>query len=101
MISTILAFVFLALGTFFFLSEIIGLFRFRHTLNRMHAAALGDTLGLLCCIIGIVLLRGFSFASLKLILIPVFVFLTSPVTSHLLAKTEVEYHGNGNGEYKE
>ena len=60
-ISGIIACILLCLGTFFFISEIIGLFRFKHTVNRMHAAALGDTLGLLFCVAGIILLRGFSF----------------------------------------
>ena len=36
-----------------------------------------------------------------LILIPVFAFITSPVTTHLLAKTEVKFHGNKQGEYDE
>ncbi len=97
----IIACILLCLGTFFFISEIIGLFRFKHTVNRMHAAALGDTLGLLFCVAGIILLRGFSFTAFKLALIPVFVFFTSPVASHLIAKTEVAYHGNAHQEYRE
>ena len=100
-IGHIIGIILLALGAFFFVSEIIGLFRFKFTINRMHAAALGDTLGLLCCIAGTSLLKGFSLATVKLALIPVFVFFTSPVASHLIAKTEVTLHGNRKREYKE
>lgn len=92
---------FLLAGLFFFFSAVLGLFRFDCVLNRMHAAALGDTMGLLLTVIGSVILRGFTAATLKLLLIPLFFFLTSPVTSHLIAKIEVLYHGNMYQEYQE
>lgn len=38
--------VFLLCGLGIFLIEMIGVFRFKYVLNRMHAAAMGDTLGI-------------------------------------------------------
>ena len=97
----VIAIALLAFSAFMFFSAVLGLFKFKHTINRMHATALGDTLGLISACIAIILLTGPTWTSLKLMLIPVFAFLTSPVTGHLLAKTEVMYHGNANGEYDE
>ena len=101
MIVTVIAIVLLIFSVFIFFSAVLGLYKFRFPINKMHATALGDTLGLLSAVIAIILLTGFTLTSLKLVLIPVFAFITSPVTTHLLAKTEVKFHGNKQGEYDE
>ena len=62
-----------------------GLFKFRFALNRMHAAAMTDTLGILMVLLGLIIMRGFCFDSLKLALIILFFWFASPVSSHLLA----------------
>ena len=38
----------LLMGLGIFVIEMIGVFRFHYVLNRMHAAAMGDTLGIGC-----------------------------------------------------
>ena len=43
-------------GLFVFFSAVLGLFRFDYVLNRMHAAAVGDSLGIFCVLIGLMLL---------------------------------------------
>ena len=101
MIQLILAGICFLLGSFLFVSEVIGLFRFRYVMDRMHAAALGDTLGIFCIVLGVIILRGAVLPGLKLLLIPVFLFLTSPVLTHLLAEAEVLNHGCINCEYQE
>ena len=55
------------LGTF--IIEIIGVFRFRYVLNRMHAAAIGDTLGIGFALLGLIVMNGLTFTSLKLLLV--------------------------------
>lgn len=75
-------------GVIVFLIEVYGVYRMKYVLNRMHAAALGDTLGIGCSMAGLVLLSGFRFATLKIILVVVFLWITSPVSSHLLARLE-------------
>ena len=67
-----------------------GLFRFRFALNRMHAAAMNDTLGILMILLGLIIIRGAAFDSLKLGLIILFFWFASPVASHLLAGLTVE-----------
>lgn len=67
----------------------IGVFRFKYVLNRMHAAAMGDTLGIGFALVGLILMSGFTFTSVKLLLVIVFLWFASPVSSHLIARLEV------------
>lgn len=76
-------------GVAVFLIEMIGVFRFRYVLNRMHAAATGDTLGIGICLLGLIVMNGLNFASLKLFLVIIFLWFSSPTSSHLIAKLEV------------
>lgn len=88
MIRIIAAAVLIIFGLFVFIVSTIGIFRFKYVLNRMHVAAQGDTLGALSILTGLILLCGFSFHSLKMLLIIIFLWLASPVASHIIAKTE-------------
>lgn len=90
MVKDSIALVLLGLGAFFFLTSTVGLFRFPCLLSRMHAVAVGDTVGMLMLVVGLCLLRGISVASAKIVLTLVFLWLTGPVTTHLLARLELE-----------
>lgn len=79
----------LLFGLGIFAIEMFGVFRFRYVLNRMHAAAMGDTLGIGFSLIGLILINGFNFTSLKLFFVVVFLWFSSPVSSHLIARLEV------------
>ena len=72
-----------------FLLQIFGVYKLKYVLNRMHAAAMGDTLGIGASLTGLILLCGFNFTSLKMALIIVFLWLASPVSSHLISRLEV------------
>ncbi len=75
-------------GLIFELISVLGVYRLNYVLNRMHAAAMGDTLGISAVLIGLMVLRGISFDSLKFLLIIFFLWLASPVSSHLIARLE-------------
>lgn len=84
------------MGAFFIVVGIVtafiatfGMFRFNYVLNRMHSAAMCDTLALGCVLIGLIIFYGVSFTSLKLAAIICFLWFASPVSSHLLARLEV------------
>ena len=79
----------LLMGMGIFVLQLIGVFKFRYVLNRMHAAAMGDTLGIGVSLTGLIILSGFNFTSLKMALIIVFLWLASPVSSHLISRLEV------------
>lgn len=76
-------------GLLIFLVELYGVFHLRYVLNRMHAAAMGDTLGISFSLVGLMVISGLNFTTLKIMLIVVFLWFASPVSSHLLAKLEV------------
>ena len=80
---------FIICGILVYIIELIGIFKFKYVLNRMHAAALGDTLGLGCMIIGLIVINGINLTSLKLLCVPVFLWISSPTASHLIARLEV------------
>ena len=101
MIRVIFAGIFLALAVFIFFSEVLGFYKFKYVMNRMHAAAMGDTLGIASVLIAVAILTGELVPILKLLLILVFMFLTGPVVTHLIAGAEVETHKNAGHEYRE
>ena len=61
-------------GLIIFAIEMIGVFRFKYVLNRMHAAAMGDTLGIGFSLAGLILMSGLNFTSLKLLFVIVFMW---------------------------
>lgn len=81
-------------GLTIFFTEIFGVFRFRYVLNRMHAAAMGDTLGIGACLTGLIIFSGFNFTSLKMLLLIIFLWFASPVSSHVLSRLEVATNDN-------
>lgn len=99
MIRTAIAALLYALALFIFFTEGFGLYRFKYVLNRMHAAAMGDTLGMLLTVAGTIVLRGLSLASLKLLLVPAFMFLTGPVVTHLIAGGELDTNPDAEKEF--
>ncbi len=88
---------FLLNGLLIFLIELYGIFHFNYVLNRMHAAAMGDTLGISFSLIGLMIFSGLNFTTLKIALIVVFLWFASPVSSHLLARLEVATNENLRG----
>ena len=90
MIREILVGLFLFGGIFFFYVGTIGLIRFDDTLNRAHAAAKCDTLGAALSILALVIYDGMSFSSMKLIFTIIFLWITNPTATHLIAKSVVE-----------
>lgn len=80
---------FLLAGLVIFVIEMIGVFKLKYVLNRMHAAAMGDTLGISASLLGLIIMNGLNMLSLKIFLIILFLWISSPVSSHLLAQLEV------------
>jgi multicomponent Na+:H+ antiporter subunit G len=96
----ILAALSLGLGLFFVLSAILGIYRFRFVLNRMHAAALTDTMGVFHILLGLALLSWDMAYFPKLLLILLFLWIGSPLTSHLLARLEIDTDEDAEDHYR-
>ena len=78
-------------GSIFLIIGTIGLIRFPDFFTRLHAASVVDTLGCILIMMGLMLQAGLSLVTVKLILIVIFILLTSPTAAHALAKAAL--HG--------
>ncbi|MGD9731847.1 MAG: monovalent cation/H(+) antiporter subunit G [Desulfamplus sp.] len=82
--------VLIASGLFFFLVGSIGMIRLPDFYSRLHSAGIIDTMGLLLSMSGLALLIldefnvGNFLSAIKIILIIVFIFLTSPTATHAI-----------------
>ena len=80
--------IFVLASLFMIFCGILGVYQMKYVLNRMNAAALIDTLALLFMNVGLIIANGFTFTSLKLFLIVLVMWLTSPISGHLISKLE-------------
>ncbi len=94
MIFDLLVVLLLFTGALFFIIGTIGFLRFPDVYTRLHAATKCDTLGLGMILAGIMLYEGATFASVKLMFIIIFVFLTNPTAAHAIARAAYK-HGIG------
>lgn len=78
--------VLLALGAILGIVGAIGILRFPDFYTRMHAAGITDTLCTGFFIGGLMLQFGLTLASVKLLLIFMFMLFTCPTATHALAK---------------
>jgi len=88
-IRLILSVICSAIGLFCIVSAVVGVFRFRTALSRVHAAAIIDTAGALFMLLGVMIGLGFTLTTLKLAVIIGFLWCTSPIASHMVARLEV------------
>ncbi len=93
-IRLVIGSLFVLAGIVIFFTELYGVFHFKYVLNRMHAAAMGDTLGISACLIGLMIFSGFNFTTLKMFLVIVFLWFASPVSSHVLSRLEAATNDN-------
>lgn len=87
-----LSWLFLIAGSLFVVIGNIGLVRLPDFYTRLHAAGITDTMGAGLLLLGMTFQAGWTLVTVKLILIIVFVLLTSPTATHALAKSAL--HGN-------
>ena len=84
------------LGLVFFLGTAVGMVRFPDFYTRMHAAGKGDTLSTMLMLtgFGLVMMEDFSLSSwlllLKILGIVLFIFITTPTSSHALMRAAFE-----------
>ena len=75
----------LAAGSIFVLIGAFGLIRLPDFYTRLHAAGITDTLGAELILLGLMYQAGLSLVTVKLILISLFIFFTSPTATHAVA----------------
>ena len=75
----------LAAGSIFVLIGAFGLVGLPDFYTRLHAAGITDTLGAELILLGLMFQAGLSLVTVKLILISLFIFFTSPTATHAVA----------------
>jgi multicomponent Na+:H+ antiporter subunit G len=85
-VKSVLAAAMMIGGAFAMLVGSIGINRLPDFYTRTHAAANVDTLGILLFVGGLMVYEGWTINSGKLLLVVLFLLLTSPVASHALAR---------------
>ena len=93
----VLAAFFITSGLILFGVATMGLYRLKYVLNRIHASAKCDTLAGVLILIGVCIISGFTFTTLKIIVIGIFIWLTNPVSIFMISRAEV----NTNPQIKE
>jgi multicomponent Na+:H+ antiporter subunit G len=76
----------LAAGSALLVIGALGLVRLPDVFARMHGAGIVDTLGMGCVLLGLAVQAGPAMAAIKLVFVLAFVFFTSPITTHALAR---------------
>ena len=73
------------IGGFYLIVGSFGMIRLPDFWARLHGAGIVDTLATELFILGMILQSGWSIVTIKLILIGVFLFFTSPTSTHAVA----------------
>ncbi len=80
----------LLVGSAFIIIGGVGLLRMPDFYTRIHAAGITDTLGATAILLGLALQAGWDLMSVKLVIILLFLLLTSPTAAHSLAKAALD-----------
>jgi multicomponent Na+:H+ antiporter subunit G len=81
---------FILTGLFVLAVATLGLFRLHYVLNRVHASAKCETLGTMLVLVGLCVLMGLSFTTLKIAALIIFLWLTNPVALFMVGRAEVQ-----------
>ncbi len=73
-------------GCFLIVIASIGVVRFPDFYSRIHPAGKSDSMGLFLTLLGLMVYEGFTFVSVKLGLIIVFIYIANPTATYALAK---------------
>lgn len=86
MVLDLLSWACLAVGGLFCVVGGIGLVRMPDFYTRMHAASVTETLGAGLILLGLALQAGLTLVTVKLLMVGLLIFFTSPAATHALAK---------------
>lgn len=81
-----MSWILLVAGGFFCVTGALGLVRMPDFYTRMHGASVTDTLGAGLILLGLALQAGLTLVAVKLLMIGLLIFFTSPTATHALAK---------------
>lgn len=85
-LKEIIGSVFVIAGLIFQLFGIYGLFKYEHFYVRLSLSSLIDSAGFITIIIGLMVFKGWDFATLKLGFILILMLLLNPLSNHILGR---------------
>jgi multicomponent Na+:H+ antiporter subunit G len=91
LVLDLLSMVCLLVGSAFAVIGGIGIVRLPDFFTRIHGAGITDTLGAALILLGLLLQAGFTLVAVKLLMVWFFLFITSPTSTHALAKSALTH----------
>jgi multicomponent Na+:H+ antiporter subunit G len=85
-INELISGILLILGAFFMLIASIGMIKLPDLYMRMHAATKAPSLGIFLMVLGIIVYFFELWASVEGIIVILFVFITTPLASHMISR---------------
>lgn len=77
----------IVIGVIFVTIGVIGIYRFNNFYSRALSASKVDTVGFITIIIGVILKSGFSFFTLKVLVILIISMLINPMITHSIVRS--------------
>ena len=77
----------IVIGVIFVTIGVIGIYRFNNFYSRALAASKVDTVGFITIIFGVILKSGFSFFTLKVLVILIISMLINPMITHSIVRS--------------
>jgi len=88
--NTVLAGFLIGFGVFWLVLTAIGIHKYQNFFYKIHIASKGPSLGIMVILIGVALYFATFITTVKCIAIAIFIFITVPVSSSLIALTRYE-----------
>ncbi len=79
--------VLLAISAVIIFFGVFGIFRFREFYSRILITSKVDTMGFITLMAGVIVHAGFSFFSLKVVLLVILMIITNPLSTHAIARS--------------
>ena len=76
----------LIIGCIFIGFSVFGILRYRNIFTKILLISKVDTVATLTIIIGLIFYQGFDASSIKLIILIVFLMITNPINTHMIAR---------------
>lgn len=82
----------IVIGTFFSIVSAVGVLRLPDFLMRLQAVSKASTLGIACILVAVALYFDSAEITVKALFVITFLFLTSPVCAHIIARSAYRSH---------
>lgn len=83
----ILGYILIGLGFIAILFGLVGMFKSKAFFGRVLASSLIDSVGFITILFGVAILKGFSYFTLKVLLLLGIGLIINPITTHIIARS--------------